>query len=639
MPRDLGRRILIGLLVLWGVGPLAANAWAAPTAEQALKLRPVQKDVEHDVPTAEEAKAATIKAENVGKTKGWVIRNPAGQILRRFVDTNGDNVVDRWSYYKDGLEVYRDIDRNYNGKADEHRWLNTGGTRWGGDSNEDGAIDNWKRISAEEASAEAVQALAQRDSKRFKALLLTSSELKSLGLDAQKTKQLSDKSRQAVAQIDKIARGTQKLVSMKTGTKWVHFGASRPGIVPAGTHGLKKDLAVYENVIVVVETDGKHDQLQLGTVIQVGDVWRLVDLPQRQSNEERQVAQSGIFFQVPLQTTGNIPQTGQGQPDAKMQELLSRLEKLDEHNPASTPAQIAKSHEQRSNLLLELADSSGAEDRGQWLRQLADTLSAAAQSGEYPAGVKRLETLKGQLKAKKADADLLAYYEFRWLTADYAKKLQAPNEDFAKVQDSWLESLEKYVEKYPKSSDTPEAMLQLAMAKEFAGQDEAAKKWYGQIARRFTGSSSATKATGAARRLDSVGKSITLKGTAVDGKPVDLARHRGKVVLVHYWATWCEPCKVDLAQLKELQARYGKSGFTLIGVSLDSDKSALASYLKTNRLPWPQLCEPGGLDSRLANEMGILNLPTMILIDKKGKVANRNIHVTQLESELKTHLR
>ena len=101
-------------------------------------------------------------------------------------------------------------------------------------------------------------------------------------------------------------------------------------------------------------------------------------------------------------------------------------------------------------------------------------------------------------------------------------------------------------------------------------------------------------------------------------------------MLVDYWATWCEPSKVDLAQLKELYARYGKNGFALIGVSLDNNAGDLNEYLGKNRLPWPQLFETGGLDSRLANEMGILTLPTMILVDDKGKVVNRNIHITEL---------
>src|SRR6185369_10940497 len=106
------------------------------------------------------------------------VRDGNGQILREFVDTNGDNIVDRWGYFNDGVEVYRDIDSDYNGRADQYRWLNTAGTRWAIDKNEDGIIDSWKVISAEEATAEAVAALKNRDSARFARLLLQPTEIK-----------------------------------------------------------------------------------------------------------------------------------------------------------------------------------------------------------------------------------------------------------------------------------------------------------------------------------------------------------------------------------------------------------------------------------------------------------------------------
>jgi thioredoxin family protein len=96
---------------------------------------------------------------------------------------------------------------------------------------------------------------------------------------------------------------------------------------------------------------------------------------------------------------------------------------------------------------------------------------------------------------------------------------------------------------------------------------------------------------------------------------------------------------VDIAQLKELQTKYGKDSFALVGISLDNTAQELVDYLKRNKLPWPQLFEPGGLDSRYANEMGILTLPTMLLIDDKGKVVNRGVHITELDNELKSLLK
>jgi hypothetical protein len=93
-----------------------------------------------------------------------------------------------------------------------------------------------------------------------------------------------------------------------------------------------------------------------------------------------------------------------------------------------------------------------------------------------------------------------------------------------------------------------------------------------------------------------------------------------------------------MAQLKELLSKYGKYGFEVIGVSLDSNPQDLGDFLRENELPWPQIWEKGGLDSPLANELGIVVVPTAILIDREGKVANRDAHVSQLENDLKTLL-
>ena len=89
-----------------------------------------------------------------------------------------------------------------------------------------------------------------------------------------------------------------------------------------------------------------------------------------------------------------------------------------------------------------------------------------------------------------------------------------------------------------------------------------------------------------------------------------------------------------MVKLRELQAKYAKQGFTLVGVNLDSDAKEAQRYLQTDKLPWTQLHEAGGMDGRLALELGIVNLPTMLLIDKDGKVIANEIHSVQLDSEL-----
>ena len=120
---------------------------------------------------------------------------------------------------------------------------------------------------------------------------------------------------------------------------------------------------------------------------------------------------------------------------------------------------------------------------------------------------------------------------------------------------------------------------------------------------------------------------------------MDLAQYRGRVVLIQYWATWCGPCKDHMATLKSLVDKYGASKFSIIGVNLDTTLAEAKKFLAETRVSWPQIFEEGGLDGRPANQMGILTLPTMILVDKDGKVVNRNVHVAELSGELESLIR
>ncbi len=612
-----------------------AQPSAAPTPQQALKLVPVQKDVDYSRPGEEEAGRCKVTAQNLPGRVGWVVEDPQGLTLRRFLDTNGDNKVDQWCYYRDGLEVYRDIDSDSNGKADQCRWFHVAGSRWGLDKDEDGTIDSWYVISPEEVAAEVVAALAQRDAARFARVLLTPAELRSLGLGEAKTKELMEKIGGADAKFRQMA-SQQKAVGPKT--KWSQSSANQPGIVPAGTDGSAKDLQVYENVLAMVQTESEHGQVQIGTLVRVGDAWRAIDAPQPAAEGQADLAASGLFFRV---SQNSAPQVAAAAgPSAKVQEILGEMEKLDAAAQAANAEQQAALNAKRADLVERLiAEATKPEDRAMWLRQLADMVSAAVQSGGYPDGAKRLEALCQRLQKSDQDRALAGYVRFRQMTAEYGLAMQAKGADFAKIQGEWLKKLEQYVTEYPKSTDAAEAMLQLAIAQEFAGQEEEAKKWYGRIAGEFPGSPEARKAAGARTRLDSVGRVISLQGKSPNGDVIDLAKYRGQVVLLQYWATTCEPCKADMAALRELFGKYGPSGFTIIGINLDSDPQAMNGFLSENRLPWPQIVEEGGRDSRPAVEFGILTLPTMILVDEEGKVINRNVGVTELSAELKKRLR
>ncbi|ADB17243.1 Redoxin domain protein [Pirellula staleyi DSM 6068] len=626
------------LAALGLIAPLAAFG-AKPSAGDALQLLPVQSTVDFDRPTAEEAAKCTVEIESVGGITGWVVKGESGQVLRRFLDSNGDGKVDQWCYFKHGIEVYRDIDANFNNKADQYRWLGTSGIRWGLDADEDSRIDSWKQISAEEVTAEVVAALAEQDSRRFARLVLSEKELVSLGLGEARTEQLRTKVQDASTQFSDLMK-KQRVVTPKSA--WIHFGASQPGIVPAGVDGATQDLVVYDNVTAVVETAGKHSTLVIGTLVKVGDAWRLIDVPQNLAADATAQASVGYFFQASM---SRRPET-EGPADAstvsaEMQRLITDLEKLDKQLVESrSRTEVAKLNSDRADILDKLVTSAKSEeDRGLWIRQYAETVAAAVQSAAFPEGVARLTSLRQMVAKMPESTDLVAYVKFREMSALYNLELSKKDVDFEKVNATWMTSLEEFVKEYSKSPDAAEAMLQLAIGSEFSGKEEKAIEWFGKIVSEFPSTDLAKKAAGAKRRLESVGKTITLSGKTVDGRAVDISSLSGKVVLVHYWATWCEPCKQDLDLIKDLQAKFGKQGFTPVGVNLDSDARDLGAYLRTKTLPWPQLFEPGGLEGRLANEMGILTLPTMILVDREGKVVNRNINAGELDTELRKLLR
>ncbi|MCA9175345.1 MAG: redoxin domain-containing protein [Planctomycetales bacterium] len=609
---------------------------ASPTVEDALKLKPVQTDVSYDIPEA----PADCRLENyaAGKVSGWHVYSSSQQLLRRFLDTNDDQRVDHWCYYKNGVEVYRDVDSDFDGKADQFRWLGTGGIRWGVDADEDGAIDAWKVISPEEVTSETVTAIQEGDAARFGRLLISEEELQQLGVSDSQLDDIRKRIKAAKSEFTGLARAQQKIGK---DARWIHFGGSQPGVIPAATKDNTKDIYVYDNVsAVIAQGDGKHAQVAVGTLVQVGQAWRLIDLPS--ALDESQVARGGYFFQEMLTSNLAQAQAQAGAISPQMQKLITELADLDkEIEAARTITTKAKLNEQRAQLLMDIVKAApNNEVRDVWVQAYADTIGAAIQQGAFPNGIKYLRQLV-ETVLKPGDEQLVAHVEFVAISSEYERQMGSPDideEKIGKLHEQWLGDLEKFIDKHPKSEDAPEALLQLGFNQEFAGKQEDAVKYYDRIVSGFPAARVHAKAAGAKRRLESVGKPLTLTGTDSTGKSFQLSSLRGKVVLIHYWASWCEVCTQDMETIRKAQAKFGND-FVPVGINCDNQATEMAAFLKKNRLPWPQLHEPMGMENRLVNELGVLSLPMMLLVDKNGRVVNNNIDASQLEAELEKQLR
>jgi thiol-disulfide isomerase/thioredoxin len=145
--------------------------------------------------------------------------------------------------------------------------------------------------------------------------------------------------------------------------------------------------------------------------------------------------------------------------------------------------------------------------------------------------------------------------------------------------------------------------------------------------------------TGAVRRARLLtGEPVKVSGKTVEGKPFDISQYKGKVVIVDFWATWCGPCLAELPNLKKIYEKYHDRGLEIVGVNLDDDGEQLAKFLKDNDYPWKILhSEPKKSDDKKrgfsdpnAEFYGITGIPTIILIDRKGKVISLDARGEQL---------
>ncbi len=119
-----------------------------------------------------------------------------------------------------------------------------------------------------------------------------------------------------------------------------------------------------------------------------------------------------------------------------------------------------------------------------------------------------------------------------------------------------------------------------------------------------------------------------------EGKPISLSSLRGKVVLIDFWASWCKPCRMENPNVKKVYEKYHRKGFEILGVSLDRDKGAWTGAIAQDGLPWLHVSDLGFWNNAVAQQYGISSIPFTVLVDKDGKVIDKNLRGPALEAKL-----
>jgi thiol-disulfide isomerase/thioredoxin len=131
---------------------------------------------------------------------------------------------------------------------------------------------------------------------------------------------------------------------------------------------------------------------------------------------------------------------------------------------------------------------------------------------------------------------------------------------------------------------------------------------------------------------------FTLKD--MNGQDVPLSKFRGKVILIDFWATWCEPCKVEIPWFIEFNKKYASKGLQVIGVSVDDTAEKLAPYVKDMKMDYLILQGLGHDDMQEAYGP-ILGIPVTVVISRDGKICATHAGLAGkdvFENEIKTLL-
>jgi thiol-disulfide isomerase/thioredoxin len=619
-------------LILWVSTVAMEHAFSQDSNErlkQMINYLPVQPDVEIDIPTGAELDQCTLEAHK--SPPGFVVKDGAGRVLRRFLDTTGNKKLDQLSYYRAGIEVYREIDNSGDGVPDEYRWMGPSGTRWGVDLTGDKKIDQWKAISAEEVGKELFHAIRTKDAERFNALLLTPAEFKDLQIGEILGKEIQQRWGRAKKEFRQFCDAQREVLPT---SEFVHSTNGLPGLVAAETYGNQTDLLVYDHATIIFSNKDQYGNLSVGSIVQIDQRnWRLLELPEIASIGAP-LTNGGVFFPMPAaQLAGGDSPTPF---DPKLAKIYEELDELDAKIAAAIgPAQKRILEVQKAKLLESFVETSEAgEPQLNALMYATDSVVAAYQDQRFPEGLEFLEKLLNKtLENKREGAD---YIRWRMLTSQYnLANLNGSNEERDQAHAVWLENLTTFQQDYPKSPFAAEALIYLGINYDNEGKEEEAIGWYEEINQRFADTPYGKRARGALIRLQGIGKTFAFVGKDLQGRNFNLQdeKWREKIIVLHFWETWCAD---GMEQIQKLSEKY-KDDVIFVSCNMEMDTQVYEEFMASHPefSGWIHLHSPGSLEqSALAQQLGIPSEPLLVLVNKQGELAEPMAIFSELERQI-----
>jgi cytochrome c biogenesis protein CcmG, thiol:disulfide interchange protein DsbE len=124
----------------------------------------------------------------------------------------------------------------------------------------------------------------------------------------------------------------------------------------------------------------------------------------------------------------------------------------------------------------------------------------------------------------------------------------------------------------------------------------------------------------------------------LDGRPLQLSAYRGKVVLLDFWATWCDPCRDEIPRFVDLENKYGPQGLQIIGVSMDDSPDPVRDFSQRVKMNYPVVMGNAEIGQLYG---GVLGLPIVFLVGRDDRIHAKYVGAMDssvLEKEIVTLL-
>ena len=192
----------------------------------------------------------------------------------------------------------------------------------------------------------------------------------------------------------------------------------------------------------------------------------------------------------------------------------------------------------------------------------------------------------------------------------------------AAAQNQALDAFEVALKAYPESDKIASYLVQSHDEKTTApAVADRIEKMLKTLAKSDTGDFAVDDWTCARRLAALTGNPLVIKMPKADGTAFSTDSLKGKVILVDIWATWCGPCVAELPHVAKIYQKYQEKGLEVVGVSCDRKPEDLKKFLESHKeITWTQLYDPKLPEWETAKQFGVLSIPKMFLIDKKGIV-------------------